>query len=254
MKQDHPDLIFCGNEILLERGSPLRPAVGAAALERLHPRRMVVEEALVHPQEVSAVWLDGKADRAPEGMDWMRIRQALALGLPWSGVAARALGLLNWCRKHHYCGACGGPLRAFARDMGRPCAQCGRITYPDVSPCVIVRVEKEGRILLARHARRNMDVFTCLAGHVDAGESAEECVHREVREETGLEIGAVRYLGSQYWPHANQLMLAFSARWTAGRIQIQEEELTEAGWFDPLWLPPVPPPGSVAYKLIHQLI
>ena len=139
-------------------------------------------------------------------------------------------------------------------EVARQCSACGEVAWPDVSPAVIVRVEKEGKILLARHAYRNRDIFACIAGHVDTGETAEECVRREVREETGLEIDDIRYRGSQPWPFPNQLMLAFTARWAGGEIRVQEEELLEADWFSPDNLPKTPLPGSVAYRLIHGLL
>lgn len=138
-------------------------------------------------------------------------------------------------------------------EVARRCTACGAVVWPDVSPAVIVRVEREGKILLARHAYRDREVYACIAGHVDTGETAEECVRREVREETGLEIDGIRYRGSQHWPFPNQLMLAFTARWVSGDIRVQEEELLEAAWFDPAALPCTPTAGSVAYRLIHGL-
>jgi NAD+ diphosphatase len=114
-----------------------------------------------------------------------------------------------------------------------------------------VRVEKDGKILLARHVQRIPDIYTCLAGYVELGESLEECVQREVREEAGLEVADVRYVGSQHWPYPNQLMLGFAARWKSGELKLQPEELADARWFDPADLPHIPPPGSMAHRLIR---
>ena len=99
-------------------------------------------------------------------------------------------------------------------------------------PAVIMRVEKEGKILLARHVQRIPNLFTCLAGYVEVGESLEDAVRREVREEVGLEVADVPYAGSQHWPHPNQLMLAFRAQWAAGELRLQADELSEARWSD----------------------
>ena len=115
-------------------------------------------------------------------------------------------------------------------------------------------MEKEGRILLARHVQRIRDLFTSLAGYVEVGESLEEAVRREVREETGIEVEEVRYVGSQSWPFPNQLMVGFTAKWKAGELVLQAEELEEARWFDPADLPITPPPGSMAHRLIHAPI
>lgn len=212
---------------------------------------------VMRPQGVSVGRLpekDGEAHTAPAGCVWGTYRQLIGSGSPWGPLAGRALGLLNWRLRNRFCGRCGAPMAEHPVEVARHCTSCGGIVWPDVSPAVIVRVEKEGKILLARHAYRDRDIYACIAGHVDAGETAEECVRREVREETGLEIDAIRYRGSQHWPFPNLLMLAFTARWVSGDIRVQREELLEADWFAPECLPPTPSPGSVAYRLIHGLL
>ena len=113
-----------------------------------------------------------------------------------------------------------------------------------------MRVEKEGKILLAQHVQRIPDLWTCLAGYVELGESLEDCVRREVKEEAGIDVGDVRYVASQHWPYPNQLMVGFSAQWKAGELRLQPEELSAARWFDPADLPKIPPRGSMAYRLI----
>lgn len=246
----NPRLWFCGGDVLLD-GRDGEPAeVGSRWAEG------AVEDAFgMRPQgvEVGRVAEEARG-RAPEGTVWGTLRQLLGGGSPWGAAASRALGLLNWRKRNRYCGRCGGRMEEHPVEVARRCSACGEMAWPDVSPAVIVRVEKEGKILLARHAYRNRDVFACIAGHVDTGETAEECVRREVREETGLEVDDIRYRGSQHWPFPNQLMLAFTARWVSGEIRVQEEELLEAGWFAPDELPKTPLPGSVAYRLIHGLL
>lgn len=209
----------------------------------------------MRPQNITVGRLsDSESATPPPGCLWGTYRQLLGSGSSWGPAAGRALGLLNWRRQTRYCGRCGAPMAEHPVEIARQCTACGNVVWPDVSPAVIVRVERDdGKILLARHAYRNRDIFACIAGHLDTGETAEECVRREVREETALEIDSIRYRGSQHWPFPNQLMLAFTARYASGTIRVQETELLEAGWFDPAHLPPTPPPGSVAYKLIHSL-
>ena len=146
------------------------------------------------------------------------------------------------------------PLGEHPTEVAHRCAACGHTEYPGVFVAVIVRVEKDGKILLARHVQRSQEFFTCLAGYVEVGESLEDCVRREVREEAGIEVADVRYVCSQHWPYPNQLMLAFKARWAAGELKLQADELAEARWFDPADLPNIPPEGSVAYRLIRGLI
>lgn len=247
-----PRLWFRGRAAVLLRMADGEPAEAPVAWgEDALGRAEDVFEML--PQKVGVGRLPGNdSTEAPEGCLWGTYRELIGSGSPWGAVAGRALGLLNWRRDHRFCGRCGGAMEEDPQEVAaRRCTVCGAVAWPDVSPAVIVRVEKEERILLARHAYRDRDVWACIAGHVDTGETAEECVRREVREETGLEIGDIRYRGSQHWPFPNQLMLAFTARWVSGEIRVQEEELLEAGWHDPAALPETPGRGSVAYRLIH---
>ncbi|MGD9612793.1 MAG: NAD(+) diphosphatase [Kiritimatiellia bacterium] len=241
--------VFC-DSLLLVRAGGLEPA-GAAALAELVSARAVLDDFTVRPQGCRAVGLAGAADAAPGGCEWARVRALVGAESPHAAAACRALGLLNWRAAHRFCGACGGALAEHPTEVARKCAACGRAEYPSLAPAVIVRVEKDGQILLAQHVQRIPDLWTCLAGYVEVGESLEECVRREVQEEVGLEVGDVRYVGSQHWPYPNQLMVGFTAQWRAGELKLQPEELSAARWFDPADVPKIPPPGSMAYRLIR---
>jgi NAD+ diphosphatase len=240
--------IFCDGQLLVRAGG-LEPA-GAEALTGWRPAREVLDEFTVQPQGGRVIGLAGAAEEAPPGGEWVRLRTLLAAESPQAAGACRALGLLNWRAAHRFCGACGGPLAEHPAETARRCAGCGHVEYPSLAPAVIVRVEKGGQILLARHVQRIQDIWTCLAGYVELGETLEDCVRREVREEAGIEVGEVRYVASQHWPYPNQLMLAFTAQWQAGELTLQAEELSEARWFDRTDLPNIPPKGSMAYRLI----
>ncbi len=247
---DSPETyLFCDGHLLVRAGGR-EPAPAPAALSGLAGSRNVLDSFEVKPQGCMAMALSGETDHAPEGFEWVRIRALFAEESPHAATACRALGLLNWRAAHRFCGVCGQPLGEHPVEMARTCTACGHTEYPAISPAVIVRVEKAGKILLARHAQRSQAFFTCIAGYVESGESAEDCVRREVREEVGIEVEEIRYAGSQPWPFPNQLMLAFKARWKSGEIVLQAEEISEAAWFDPADLPHMPPPGSVAYRLI----
>ena len=241
--------VFCDSLLLVKAGG-LEPA-GAAALAELQETRAVLDDFTVRPQGCRAVGLAGAADAAPAGCEWVRMRALVGAESPHAAAAGRALGMLNWRAAHRFCGACGGPLEEHPTEVARKCAACGRTEYPGLAPAVIVRVEKDGKILLARHVQRIQEIFTCLAGYVEVGESLEDAVRREVREEVGIEVSDVRYVGSQHWPYPNQLMLAFTAKWASGDLCLQADELLEARWFDPADLPKIPPPGSMAYRLIR---
>ena len=247
------DYIFCDGQLLV-RADGLEPAPASAVLPELLKTRTAQDSFTVRPQGFVATEVSGAAESAPPGFEWVRVRQLIAAGSPDAAGACRALGLLNWRAKHRFCGACGAPLGEHPTEVAHRCAACGLVDYPSVFPAVIVRVEKDGKILLARHVQRIQEIFTCLAGYVEVGESLEDAVRREVREEVGIEVSDVRYVGSQHWPYPNQLMLAFTAKWASGDLCLQADELLEARWFDPADLPNIPPEGSVAYRLIRGLI
>lgn len=249
-----PDtFIFCDGLLLVREGG-LEPAPAREVLPELRKGREIRDSFPVRPQGFAALDVSGSPESAPAGFEWVRVRKLVGEESPRAAAACRALGLVNWRASRRFCGACGGPLDEHPTEMARKCGACGRVEYPCVSPAVIVRVEKDGQILLAKHVQRIPEIWTCLAGYVEVGESLEDGVRREVLEEVGLNVSDVRYAGSQHWPYPNQLMLAFKAQWASGELRLQPEEISDARWFDPADLPAIPPKGSVAYRLIRGLI
>lgn len=168
-------------------------------------------------------------------------------------LAFRAKALLNWYKTEKFCGSCGAELKNHEKLTARECPSCKRIIFPRIEPCVIVLVNKGDKILLARHTYRNQDIYACIAGFMEAGESAEEAVRRELYEETGIKVKNLVYRGSQSWPFPDQLMLGFTAEWESGELKLQPEEIADAQWFDPENCPASPKPGSIAYRLIHKM-
>lgn len=168
-------------------------------------------------------------------------------------LAFRAKALLNWHATEKFCSRCGAELKNHKTLTARECTECGRVVFPRIEPCVIVAVQKDNKVLLARHTYRNQDIYACIAGFMEAGESAEHAVEREIFEETGIKVKNVTYRGSQSWPFPDQLMLGFTAEWESGELKLQPEEIADAQWFDPENCPASPKPGSIAYRLIHKL-
>lgn len=168
-------------------------------------------------------------------------------------LAARAHDILLWRKKMQYCSRCGGELIDSLINSSRVCNKCKEEYFPRIEPCVIVRLTKGDEILLARHTYRNQDVYTCVAGFIEAGETAENAVRREIFEEVHLNVKNVQYIKSQSWPFPDQLMLAFQAEYDSGEIVLQKDEIADAKWFKLDSLPPTPRAGSVAYSLIHNL-
>jgi NAD+ diphosphatase len=188
---------------------------------------------------------------APDGMAFYRLRglfEALPESVFW--VAGRAFQLLHWEQTHQYCGQCGQRTHPAPDERARTCPNCGLTVYPRISPAIIVAVTKEDRILLAHAPRFPKGLYSVVAGFVEVGETFEECVRREVLEETGIAVRDIRYFGSQPWPFPHSLMVAFTAQYAGGSIRVDGVEITDAGWFRADELPQVPSRISVARRLI----
>ncbi|WP_165856965.1 NAD(+) diphosphatase [Marinobacter sp. JSM 1782161] len=194
------------------------------------------------------------AERPPENQA-VALRDALLGSEPeLASVLSTACQVLQWQRDHRFCGRCGGETRMHARERAKWCDHCEIPFYPRLAPCVIVLIRDGERLFLARSSRHTHGFYSLIAGFIEPGESAEEAVRREVMEETGLTINNVRYQASQPWPFPHQLMLGFFADYAGGELRLQEDELATADWFHPDELPPVPPPGTIAGRLIERAL
>ena len=167
-------------------------------------------------------------------------------------LAGNAQQLLAWARDHHHCGRCGQEMSFHGQERARTCEPCENNIYPSISPCISPLVIRGEEMLLARNANFPGEMFSTLAGFIEVGESVEDCLRREVKEEVGVEVGELRYFGSQPWPFPNQLMLGFFAEYTGGDIVCEDEEIAEAHWFRPDELPTIPPRHSIAGQLIRH--
>ena len=161
---------------------------------------------------------------------------------------------MEWERSHRFCGRCGEPTVRAEAERAKQCPRCGLLSFPRLSPAVIMRVERGEQILLARNRAFAEPIFSVLAGFVEPGESLEEAVMREVAEEAGIAITDLRYFGSQPWPFPHQLMIGFTARHAAGEIRIDPEELAEADWYGRESLPLLPSKMSISRRLIDAWI
>lgn len=186
---------------------------------------------------------------------WIGLRTVYAeLGEELFWLAGRAAQLLAWNETHRFCGRCGVPTVRLINERATRCPQCGLLNFPRLSPAIIVAIERAGKILLARNAAFKNGFFSVLAGFVEPGEDLESAVRREVMEEVGIEIDDIRYMGSQPWPFPNSLMIGFTARWAAGEIRIDEQEIAEAAWFAPDGMPEIPASISISRRLIDGFL
>ena len=193
---------------------------------------------------------------APDGWAFEGLRALFgSISDGFFSVAARASEILEWDRTHRFCGRCGTATTHNAQERARECPACGLLSYPRISPAVIVAVVRDRRLLLARARRFPPGFHSVLAGFVESGESLEECVHREVREETGVHATEVRYFASQPWPFPSSLMLGFHAAGSRAAAVQLDGELEDARWFSAAEIGAtaprlLPPPYSIARRLI----
>lgn len=169
-------------------------------------------------------------------------------------LAGRAVQLVEWINNHAFCGRCGTRTEEHENDRATSCPDCGLVSYPRISPSIIVLVRKGSQALLARNRMWPTDMYSTLAGFVEPGESIEQTVHREVREEVGLEVCNLRYLGSQSWPFPNSLMLGFHADYRSGEFEYRDGEISEAKWFDADDLPNIPGGTAISRWLINEFV
>ena len=169
-----------------------------------------------------------------------------------AAIAMQASQLLEWQRTHRWCGACGVPTQRLTHERAVQCPRCGLRSYPRISPAMMVLITRGRQLLLASNVSFPEGRYSALAGFLEAGESVEAALHREVAEEVSLKVHDLRYFGSQSWPFPHALMLAFTAEWLAGDISVDPAELRDARWFDPDALPDLPPANvSISQALVE---
>ncbi len=254
----HPEplnFIFRGDELLVRAAALESPELPeSAAIVTFSLRHEVFQPVgLLDGRYGHAAWVSQEAT-APVGHEFRKLRSLFgSMDEALVAVAGRAYQIAEWARTHRFCGACATPTGMVAGERCARCPACGMVAYPRISPAMMVLIRKGDAVLLARHLNHPAQLFTALAGFVEAGESVEECVHREVLEEVGVRVRNVAYFGSQPWPFPHSLMLAFTAEYESGEIRVDETEIAEAHWFGPGDVAPkVPPRGfSIAGELIH---
>jgi len=267
-------------EIIRDRFTPLLPgepaAAGAGSWLILQGNSLVVEkraEGLVMPEGERPAWIGGNARQVCIGTWDGKPLWAVSLGRecavpppfvaePFNAVEERlddryltlgglAQQILYWERMSAVCSRCGGVPVPLPGSRGKRCPTCGHEHFPHIHPCVIVLVKKGDEFLLTRKEIWPKGRYSLVAGFLDMGESLEECVLREVKEETGILVKNLQYVGSQNWPFPSQLMAGFVADYASGEIKVDEAELEDARWFCREMMPEaLPPLRSIARWII----
>jgi NAD+ diphosphatase len=211
--------IFHGGRLLVREAGLSLPGREAVAGLELDPQALQ-PVGLLDGRYCQAGWVEDES-RAPPGYAWRGLRSLFGeLDEEVLGVAGRAAQVAEWARTHRFCGACGSGTARLAGERCFKCLNCGHMAYPRISPAMMVLIRKGDSVLLALHTQPAVKRFVPLAGFLEAGESVEEAVHREVFEEVGLRVHNLRYFGSQSWPFPHSLMIAFTADYLDGEISV----------------------------------
>lgn len=146
-------------------------------------------------------------------------------------IATRAVLINDWYQLNQYCGKCGSKTEIKKNSMSLKCPECGISFHGKIQPAVIIAIHKDDKLLMAKHSYDTKVNYALIAGFVEMGESLEEAVYREVKEEVGIEIKNLEYMGSQPWPFPNSLMCAYKVEYESGEITVDKKEIVEAKWF-----------------------
>jgi NAD+ diphosphatase len=210
------------------------------------------------PGERAAVAVSMTARPGCPGLELKGLRELFGL-LPEADmeVAARAFQTLEWSAAHAFCGRCGTPTVYSTSEPARNCPSCGATFFPRITPAVITLVRRGPAVLLARGLRFGPRFYSLIAGFVEAGETLEQAVEREVLEEVGIKVRDITYFGSQSWPFPSQLMVGFTAHHADGELRINESEISDARWVSPSALPDdieLPTNYSISGRLIRSVL
>jgi len=191
----------------------------------------------------------------PESINFVDLRQILGF-LDQSSflLASRASILQTWITSSSFCSICGKSNLYNDKEGAFECKCNSSPKYPTISPCIITLIHDEDQILLGRSKFFPPNMYSTLAGFIEAGENAEEALIREVKEEVNVEIKNIKYYASQSWPFPAQLMLGYFCQYEKGEIILNDAELEDARWFNINELPIIPPDASISGQLIRSYI
>ena len=195
------------------------------------------------------------AAAAPEGHAWTGLRSLFnQIDAGWVALAGRSFQILEWERTHRFCGRCATPMVPRSHERARECPTCRFVAYPRISPVVMGLVVRDRSLLLARSPHFAPGMYSAVAGFVEVGESLEQALAREILEETGIRAGQFQYFDSQPWPFPHSLMIAYTAEYESGEPVPQPGEIEDVQWFALDQLPALPPPISIAGRLIRAVV
>lgn len=243
-------VIMQGNSIILHSGEPM-PALPFGTLpEWLAASVVPLTIGLWRGRPLRIMRLDKECTVQPPFIAKALNAAIQTIDNSTLGIGGLAGQILHWERQSRFCSLCGGRTGPFSREWGRICSACNAKQFPRISPCAIVLVRRDDELLLVRNAAWPTGRYSLAAGFLNLGESLEDCAAREVKEETGIEICDITYVGSQSWPFPSQIMTGFVATYAGGELVVDYQELEDARWFPLSNLPTLPPTRSIARRII----
>ncbi len=203
-------------------------------------------------QQSPVYWLN--AGDVEQDLELVSLRECLVFPQELFLMMSKAIQFGHMTQSMRFCPLCGGRNHFNHNQLAMQCGDCRTLHYPRIFPCIIVAVRKENEILLAQHPRHKNGMYTVIAGFLEVGETFEQFVAREVKEETGIEVKNIRYFGSQPWAFPSSMMMGFLAEYQSGVLKPDYSELSDARWFNVEEMPPVAPVGTIARALIEQTL
>ena len=259
IKEDSKLIIFCDNKILYDQAKntytfaikdlnlsdQLGPYLAIALIDNCFVYVLNIDE----DQNILGLFMD------PDVIHFVELRQMLGI-LNQSSflLLSRATILKSWLSANVFCSICGNQNSFNKKEGAFECSCNAAPKYPTISPCIITLIYDEDNILLGRSKFFPPNMYSTLAGFIEAGENAEEALIREVKEEVNVEIANIKYFSSQSWPFPAQLMLGYFCQYKKGEIILNDAELEDARWFNIKELPIIPPDASISGQLIRSYI
>lgn len=249
-------LIFQNDQVLFIRRQNTLELPCAKDLSSINPH-IIRKHLLGHFNKAEIYCADILHQHLPMNIfESLPLRSALDhLGDDWYSILTKAFTIINWDRNHQHCGRCSEPTLHKPFTFERFCTGCNITFYPRISPSIIVLIRRDDHVLMARGSHFKPGIYGLIAGFVEAGENLEDAIHREIFEETQISVKNLQYFGSQVWPFPDSLMLGFFADYHSGTLNIDNDEIEDAGWYRFDELPGRPSSNiSIASKMLNHFI